>query len=158
MIENGLYKTHWERTGCPTVYLQTPVTMSDWDHLFPRFRARYSGWNCTQSVDLETPLVAEPLVAVQMATMLQTENPTWWVRVEDLGTAKHPTRRTGTPFYSLQGRRGVITTRQRFNAYVQWDDADHYEPGVTYPLEDMRDTPPPPPRPIGSTWLYPTRA
>ncbi len=155
MIDNGVYKTHWDRIGHETQWLETPVTMSEWDHLFPRFRVRYSGWSCARSMDLDTPLVAEPLVAVRMADILQAEYPKWWVRVEDLGTAKFPTRRDGTTFYALDGRKGHIVIRDRYSAHVQWDD-EPYVGGVTYPLENMRDTPPAKFVPTRPTWLYPS--
>uniref|UniRef100_UPI003F499E71 hypothetical protein n=1 Tax=Streptomyces sp. CA-136453 TaxID=3240050 RepID=UPI003F499E71 len=155
MIENKTYVTYWNRIGAAPVRLETPVTMSEWDHSFPRFRVRYSGWNANISVDLDTQLVAEPLVAVRMADMLQAEHPTWWVRVEDLGTAKFPTRRDGTTFYALDGRKGFITIRQRFTAYVEWDGEPRVS-GGTYPLENMRDAPPAESTPTRPTWLYPS--
>ncbi|MEV6796522.1 hypothetical protein AB0M87_32080 [Streptomyces sp. NPDC051320] len=127
--------------------------MSEWDHLLPRFCVRYSGVNANRSVDLRTKEVAEPLVAVRMAEVLKEELPDWWVRVEDMGSAEHPTRRSGTVFYALNGRKGHIAIRNRCSASVQWLDGPL---GLnSYPLEYMRDTPPAPRGPAGSTWLCP---
>ncbi|MGW6606176.1 hypothetical protein [Streptomyces sp. NPDC055036] len=141
MIENGIYKTHWAQAGRDHIWLETPAAMNEWDHLFPRFRVRYSGWSGAHHLDLETPDVAEPLVAVQMADTLKKEYPDWWVRLEDQGSAPYPTRRSGTDFYALDGRKGSIVIRNRYDASVHWE-GEPFENGLRYPLEYMRDEPP----------------
>ncbi|MFD9623989.1 hypothetical protein ACFWB2_43295 [Streptomyces virginiae] len=136
MIVDSVYTYHWESYRKP-VRLDTPVTMSEWDHRFPRFCVRYTGYSFGRSMDLRTDYVAEPVVAVRMGEILATENPSWWVRIEDQGSAPHPHLREGTEFTSESGRRhGVITIRNRYEAAVHWHD-DPAGP-VLYPLDCMR--------------------
>ncbi|MEU9480816.1 hypothetical protein [Streptomyces sp. NPDC048191] len=155
MIENGIYKTFWDRPGSDVMWFETPAVMSEWDHVFPRFTVRYSGVSCNKSMDLRTKEVAEPVVAARMAQILADEHPDWWVRIEDAGSARFPQWRAGTEFYALDGRKGYIAIRQRYSASVQW--LDDGEPlGLSfYPLENMRAQPPAPRVPAGSTWQRP---
>ncbi|MFE1289711.1 hypothetical protein [Streptomyces sp. NPDC058751] len=155
MIENGVYKTYWDRPGHDTVWFETPVIMSEWDHVFPRFTVRYSGVNGSRTVELETKEVAEPVVAAHMAQMLAEDHPDWWVRITDWGSARYPQWRCGAVFYALDGRKGHIAIRHRFGASVQWLGDDEPLGLVPYSLENMRAEPPRPYVPAGSTWLRP---
>ncbi|MYS37191.1 hypothetical protein K388_07481 [Streptomyces sp. KhCrAH-43] len=155
MIQDGIYKTFWDRPGRETTWFETPAVMSEWDHAFPRFTVRYSGWSCAKSMDLRTKEVAEPVVAAKMAQCIADGHPDWWVRIEDAGSARYPHWRAGAEFYALDGRKGFIAIRQRYSASVQW--LGEGEPlGLTfYALDNMRAQPPAPPAPVGSTWLRP---
>ncbi|MCC9309896.1 hypothetical protein LN042_22960 [Kitasatospora sp. RB6PN24] len=151
MITKGVYFTYWSRYGQAPVRLECPATLSPWEHQFPRFYVRYSGWSCHRHMDLATEYVAERAAAEQQRAALAAELPGWWVGIVDVGPAPFPEFRMGVEFFAADGRKGFIAIRNRHGAAVQWLDGPL---GLNpYPLDLMRTEPPEPMRPAGSTWL-----